>query len=262
MRTPRASLATLKKTVKSNLTSIVLVVLCLGLSFLAGSIWIAKTNEAESVARLQRQNELLSKQLSTSNSEFKTIKSSFLPPLRDTDRIDGSRTADIILLEYSDLECPFCKDLNATITTLKQEYGDQLSHVFRHLPIASLHQNAPMEAEAAECVAEQGGNAAFFKFTNAVFVGSKSNGLSYTEADMQTLAGSLGLNSATLKTCMDSNRTIAAVDVTIKEAKTMGMTGTPTWFLIRTSDGMTKQATGAKKIDAVRDVINEMLGKS
>jgi protein-disulfide isomerase len=262
MRIPKISLRSVKTLLKTNLLTIILVVGCLGLSFLAGTIWIEKSNQADAVARLQRQNELLSKQLTTSNAEFKTIKSSLLPPLRETDRADGSLTADIILVEYSDLECPFCKDFNATITTLEKEYGDKLTHVFRHLPVVSLHQNAPMEAEAAECVAEQAGNAGFFKFTNAVFTGSKSNGSSYTETDMQTLAGTLGFSSAALKTCMESNSTVAAIDASIKEAKTMGVTGTPTWFLIRTRDGLTKQAVGAKKIEAVREVLNEMLSKS
>lgn len=240
--------------------TIVFSLACLGLAFLTGTFWLEKQEQATTISRLESQNRELGKQV-TSLTEFKPIKGSFVPALRSSDRVEGSRDAEILIIEYSDLECPYCKQLNASLQTIQKEFGGKVAHVFRQFPISSLHANAPMEAEAAECVAEQAGDKGFYSFINAVFAGSSSTGTSYTEASIQTLAGSLGFDSAKLKECMASDRKVAAVNASYKEAKDLGMTGTPTWFVIRTSDNETRQAVGTKKTESIREVINQLLSQ-
>lgn len=97
-----------------------------------------------------------------------------LPDLRlpdATDHLNGSPEAPVTIIEYSDLDCPFCKQFHETMNRVMNEYGPagQVAHVFRHFPLASLHPNAAKQAEAAECAAELGGNLKFWEFLNRVF---------------------------------------------------------------------------------------------
>ena len=90
-----------------------------------------------------------------------------LPAVSAADHIIGQTNADIVLVEYSDTECPFCKVFHGTMHTLISEYGpkNQLAWVYRHLPLyrpdaqgRALHSKAGKESEATECAFDQGGN--------------------------------------------------------------------------------------------------------
>lgn len=238
-----------------------LSLLCVLLAFTAGMFWFRTQSQSDALAAAEAQLASTNKEL-TSVKEFKDLKKSFVPPVTENDRHDGSLTAEILLVEYSDLECPYCKDLHASINQIKLEYGSKVTHVFRHLPIVSLHPNAPMEAEASECVAKQAGNEGFFKYIDAVFKGSMSKGTSYSEIDMQNLATSLGFDGAKVKSCMDNDEMLAGVDASVKQARDLAIRGTPTWFLIRTSDSSTKQAEGTKSLQSIRQAIDSLLTES
>ena len=72
------------------------------------------------------------------------------------------------------------------------------------LPPLSFHQNAQKEAEAQECVAEQGGSDAYFKFSGTIFDRTTSNGLGFALTALAPLATERGLNGAKLQACLDS----------------------------------------------------------
>ena len=82
------------------------------------------------------------------------------------------------VVEFSDLECPFCKRFHATMQQTVAAYGGQVAWVYRHFPIDQLHSKAPKEAEATECAAELGGNDKFWAYTNRLMeVTPANNGL-------------------------------------------------------------------------------------
>lgn len=87
----------------------------------------------------------------------------------NTDAIRGNRNADIALIEYSDYECPFCSRVHPTYQQLMEDYGDQIMWVYRHFPLESIHPNAIPYAVGAECAKEQGGNDAFWDYTDILF---------------------------------------------------------------------------------------------
>ena len=93
------------------------------------------------------------------------------------DHILGNPEAEIILVEYSDPECPFCKQFHETLHQIISEYGSsgKVAWVYRHFPIEQLHPKATKEAESLECAAEQGGNEMFWKFTDKVYEATGSN---------------------------------------------------------------------------------------
>lgn len=84
-----------------------------------------------------------------------------LPAVTDADHKNGNKDADIILVEYSDLECPYCASFHATGTKLTKV--DNVLWVFRHFPLRQAHPEAQKMAEAAECAASQKGDEAFWK---------------------------------------------------------------------------------------------------
>jgi protein-disulfide isomerase len=91
-----------------------------------------------------------------------------IPPVSEADHMMGNSSAQVYLIEYSDLQCPYCQKFHPTATQIKEEY-DQLAWVYRHFPLDSIHPKARPAALASECVTELGGNEAFWKFVGEVF---------------------------------------------------------------------------------------------
>ena len=89
-----------------------------------------------------------------------------IAPVTAADHVTGDRNAQVVIIEYGDLECPYCAALEPTLEQLVKDYGGKVAWVYREYPI---HQNAPIIAQAAECAAAQGGDASFFKYIDQVY---------------------------------------------------------------------------------------------
>jgi len=86
-----------------------------------------------------------------------------------TDHIVGNPNAPIVIVEYSDSDCPYCQKFHTTMQEVKDTYGDKVAWVYRHFPLDSLHPKARMEAEASECVAKLSNNETFWEYLEAMF---------------------------------------------------------------------------------------------
>lgn len=89
--------------------------------------------------------------------------------LTDPDRIRGPKDATYTIIEYSDIDCPFCKRFHQTAGQLIAERSD-VNWVYRHFPIPALHPNAAKKAEGAECANELGGAEKFWEYLDATAV--------------------------------------------------------------------------------------------
>ncbi len=98
-----------------------------------------------------------------------------MKPISKDDHIIGNPNAKIIIVEYSDLECPFCKRFHETMHQVIDGNSD-VAWVYRHYPIPQLHPQAFHQAEATECAWEQGGNVAFWKYTDMLYKITPSSG--------------------------------------------------------------------------------------
>jgi protein-disulfide isomerase len=144
------------------------------------------------------------------------------------DHILGNPQAQVKVVEYMDLECPHCKAFQTTLHQVMEHYGaaGQVAWVSRPFPLASIHSKAPQEAQAAECAAEQGGDTAYFKFTDKLFeVTPSNNGLDLTQ--LPVIAGQVGLNVDQFNSCLSSNKYAQKVSDSYTEAIKLGAQGTP-----------------------------------
>ncbi len=174
------------------------------------------------------------------------------------DHILGNPQAQVKVVEYADLECPYCKTFHGTMHQVMEHYGTsgQVAWVYRPFPLGTLHSKAPKEAEAAECAAEQGGDAAFFKFVDRVYeVTPGSNGLDL--ASLPAIAGEVGLDVAAFNSCLGSGKYQKKVADSYSEAIRLGAQGTP-YVLIMVGDESVV-LSGAQPYDSMRAAIDAVL---
>ena len=170
-----------------------------------------------------------------------------ISPVTDKDHIVGSRNAPIVIVEYSDTECPFCKNFHNTMKEVVSVYGGQVAWVYRHFPIAQLHAKAAKEAEATECANELGGNQGFWNFTNKLFETTNSND-SLDPSELPKIALAVGLDVNAFNTCLSSGRYKEFITKSIEEAIKSGARGTP-YSVIIAKDGRKDTINGALPLE-------------
>jgi protein-disulfide isomerase len=165
--------------------------------------------------------------------EKKATSAFSVAPVSDTDSIVGSKDADVVVIEYSDTECPFCKSFHTTMQKIMGVYGtdNKVAWVYRYMPLDALHKKARKEAVAVECAKVQGGNEIFWNFINAVYTKTNSND-SLPEATLTTIAKELKLDMAKWTKCYTSDETAPTVTAQEQTGKDAGVEGTPNNFLV------------------------------
>lgn len=182
----------------------------------------------------------------------------------DDDPVLGNKNAPVTLIEFSDYECPFCKKyFTETYPQVKKDYIDtgKVKMVFRDLPLG-FHQNAPKEAEAAECARKQGGDSVYFKYHDQIFTKTTSNGTGLALDQLPVIAKGLGLNTGKFQQCLDSGEFKNEVEKDLADAGKVGASGTPTFFIGKsTGDGEIDgiKVVGAQPYSAFKTIIDELL---
>jgi protein-disulfide isomerase len=163
--------------------------------------------------------------------------------------VRGATDAPVTLVEFSDLHCPFCKQVQATLTQLLERYPGKVKLAYRDFPIDSLHPQARRAAEAARCARDQG---KFWEYHDLVFAGPPSA----TPEALERYAGQAGLDVAAFGGCLAGGTHRAAVQRDIDEGTRIGVTGTPAFFI----NG--RPLSGAQPLEAFVRVIDEELART
>jgi protein-disulfide isomerase len=141
----------------------------------------------------------------------------------------GPANAAVTVVEFSDFECPHCRELNSILKTIEPEFP-QVRFVFKNFPLVQIHPWAMTAALAAQCM-YQTSTQAFLKFQGDVFDNQDSITPDNVWQNLSTLATGDGLAPDSLHECMVAPDTKAHVDADIAEGKSLDVESTPTLFI-------------------------------
>ena len=173
------------------------------------------------------------------------------------DHIKGNPNAAVMIVEYSDFECPFCKRFHGTMNQIMDEYGESgdVAWVYRHFPLDQLHPvKARAEAVASECANELGGNDAFWQFTDRFFEVTPSNNRTEIETVIPQIVREIGLDEQAFNTCFESGKYDQHIQDEVDNAIATGGSGTP-WSIVVTKSGKKFPLSGAQPYEAVKQLI-------
>jgi len=179
----------------------------------------------------------------------------------DDDPSIGSDNAELLMIEFSDFQCPFCKRFrDTTFEQIKKEYIDtgKVKFVYRDFPLDGIHPLARKAAEAANCALEQG---KFWEYHDELFrtqnVWSASNDVN----EFKRIARNLGLDSSKFDSCLDSGKYANEVQKDLQDGISYGVTGTPAFFIGNDKIGFVL-VPGAQPYSVFKQVIDQLLQQS
>ena len=174
-------------------------------------------------------------------------------------QLDGNPRAPVAIVEYSDFQCPYCGVFaRDTLPKIRQRYttAGEVVLAFRQFPLTTIHPFALNSAIAAKCAAEQD---KYWEMHDALFQDQRS----LDDQAIQVRATALGLDRGRFSSCMAKKAVGDEVDRDVAEGKTLGVSGTPTFFIGLTQpDGrvkVTQRLTGAQPLDQLDKVIDSLL---
>jgi protein-disulfide isomerase len=183
-----------------------------------------------------------------------------VPKVTSSDWVKGNRNSPIAFIEYSDHECPFCKQFHSTAQKVADTYTDKVMWVYRYYPL-SFHANAEKEAEASQCAGILGGNDAFWKYSDAIYERTTSNGTGFALTALAPLAIEIGLDEAKFKDCLDSGKMAQIVKDSTDGGMKAGVNGTPGTIILNVKTGESHLLPGAVPFDQIKSIIDDMLKK-
>ena len=163
------------------------------------------------------------------------------------DYIKGNKNAKITIVEFSDFQCPFCSRVEPTMKQVLDTYGDKVRVVFKHNPL-SFHKDAPGASAAALAAGSQG---KFWEMHDILF----KNQRALQRDKLEGYAQEIGLNMEKFKADLDGDKFKAQIDADIAQARSLGASGTPTFFI----NG--KKLRGAQPFASFKQIIDEELKK-
>jgi Na+/H+ antiporter NhaA len=140
------------------------------------------------------------------------------------DHIRGRQDAPVTLVEYGDFECPYCGQAEAVVRELLAANDDDLRYVWRHLPLADVHPNAQLAAEAAEAAGAQG---EFWAMHDRLLTHQDE----LTPRALHAHADAIGLDVERFAAELRQRRYAPRVAVDVAGADASGVSGTPTFFI-------------------------------
>ncbi|MEI6022775.1 MAG: thioredoxin domain-containing protein [bacterium] len=175
--------------------------------------------------------------------------------VRPNDVIRGNKNAEVVIIEYSDSDCPFCRRFHPTMQSIVKDYNGKVAWVYRTFPL-SIHPNAEPEAIALTCTAKLGGNDSFWKYLDAL---ENLEPAQKGTDDLLALGQKNGVSTASLKSCLSDSSIQAAVTASSTEAGTIGAQGTPFSIAVNVKTGKQQIIAGAYPEADVKTIVDSLL---
>ncbi len=167
---------------------------------------------------------------SASQSTSGTVSGTVRPAIPQIETADdpyfGPAEASIVVVEFADFQCPFCKEEYQTFRELAAQYGNRVKFIFRDFPLNDIHPEAQGAAEAAGCAFEQG-NDKFWAYHDKLYQNQELLGTT----TYATIATQVNLDEQKFAACMQSGTRKTEILGDLADGAAIGVTGTPTFFL-------------------------------
>jgi protein-disulfide isomerase len=167
------------------------------------------------------------------------------------DNVKGNASSSVIVIEYSDFQCPACRSYYPIMRELTTEFGDRVAFVYRHFPLTEIHKNAEAAARAAQAAGKQG---KFWEMHDLLF--EKQNewaNVSDTSIMFQSYASLLGISVEQFKADFNSGEIKNFVKAQRSSALKLKLPGTPSYLI----NGQLIQ--NPTSVDEFRTVIKNVL---
>ncbi len=170
----------------------------------------------------------------------------------ETAYIHGAKDGAVMLLEFSDFQCPYCKKVQPALRRLADKYRDRVAFAYRHFPL-NFHQEADESAIAAECAREQG---KFMEMHASLYQQQSRQSVN----ELKQIAKDIGIaDTAKFDACLDEDRYRALVDRDMEVAQSIGINGTPAFVIGKydSKKGILKGEilSGAQPVDVLEEAL-------
>lgn len=162
----------------------------------------------------------------------------------------GAASKDLLIVEFADFQCPHCKDAQANMDKLVQDFPNA-HFVYENFPLMQIHSEAFKASAYSVCAAKLGGNDAFYKFAAAAFDGQAGLTPEGSELTLKGAASKAGLDPAKVAACAATPETKATVDASVKLAQDLNVNQTP--YLFVNGRGV---PIGNAPYDVLKEIIN------
>ncbi len=225
------------------------IAIIVGFAMIAIAIFFTSKGDSEPTQVVVQQGD---------SGEAEVITTGGPRPVDETDYIRGNPNAPILLIEYSDFDCPFCKQYHNTMNSIMDEFGvdGRVAWVYRQFPIEQLHPNSPRISEAALCVGDLGGNTKFWQFTDLLFE-QRDYDAPTNVVRLPEYAERVGVDRNEYTTCMDSGRMRQAVVDSTKDGFNAGIRGTPYTYVV--AGNQQAVVNGARSYDTIRGIVTNLV---
>lgn len=167
------------------------------------------------------------------------------------DHIYGNRDATYTIIEYCDLEGPFCQRFHTTLKDIVDNSNGTVAWVYRHFPLESIHPNARPAANTAECFAAQGGD--FWAYITALYERTSPMNTAF----IASTAERLGANMTVLNRCLSAKQYDDTIGTHIRNVQDAGGRGTPFSIAVKNNTSA-KVISGAQPYDSVQKILDEL----
>lgn len=165
----------------------------------------------------------------------------------DAKRLKGSPNAPVVIVEFADFQCPYCRQEEGVLKKVLAKYGDKVAFAFRDFPVSELHPLAGQAAEASRCAADQGD---YWIFHDMLMTGQIDS------LGIKQSAVALKLDQKQFDSCLAIGKFKDAVERDRQDADRLGVSGTPTFFI----NGIA--VVGAQTEESLSGLIEQELARS
>lgn len=194
------------------------------------------------------------------SSKLDSSKKINIRPISNTDHIYGNPNADVIMVTYSDLECPSCQKFHVTMRKILDEYAKSgtVAWVYRHFPIEKSHPKAKGAAVASECVASIAGELKFWEYIEIVFTGATN---SLLPENLRKIAVDIGVDTTKFDSCIilqSDNEIIAQSLADGKAIFEIDSNFSTPYTIMISKNGLQTQLVGNQELSDIVEIINLM----